>query len=639
MAEFLRRFGKLVGLFFWGLLFYSVARTEFLIWNWAQFKAKPASDILGAFLLGLRFDTAAILMTLVPVILLSLPPWSSSAHRIWQKLTFWLYAPLAFVFYLTNLVDSEFINFVGRRFTYDALFIVGEAPGKISSLLATYWLLSLVNFILMALFLLGIWKILHRPQLKPNPQAKNRNIPSYVLSVFIVLLVVVIGVRGGLQKKPMNIVNSHVFAAPLLNNLVLNSTFTFVKSYGAESLSNEVYFSDPKEMLALLNGAAQSPSLLEGKRLSKPQNVVIILMESFGLEYMGEVNGDKGYTPFLDSLTHKGLFFKNSYANARRSIEGVAAVFAGVPALMNEPFISSHFSSNYFVGLGSRLLPHHYATSFFHGGNNGTMYFDSFAKSAGLENYYGANEYPHSEDNDGTWGIFDEPFFQYMKEKLTDTPKPFLAGFFSLSSHNPYKIPDAYKDRFPKGPLEILESVGYADYSLQRFFEEAAKTDWYQDTLFIITADHTSLNFRPEYENELSRYRVPVLFFHPNFAWPKNIDQDQVVQHIDILPSVLDFLGLPKEEVNYLGRSVFVPGERTATLYLDGRYWLVSKDYYLDWLKGEEIKMYGLQDREGRRPLQEPAETKQELTKRLKASVQYFNEAMWDNRLYYPSGK
>jgi phosphoglycerol transferase MdoB-like AlkP superfamily enzyme len=354
---------------------------------------------------------------------------------------------------------------------------------------------------------------------------------------------------------------------------------------------------------------------------------------------MGEVNGRKGYTPFLDSLAKRSLFFKNGFANARRSIEGVAAVMAGIPALMSEPFISSHFASNYFVGLGSMLSAHDYATSFFHGGNNGTMYFDSFAKSAGLNNYYGAVEYSNPEDNDGTWGIFDEPFLQFMKTRLDDSPQPFLASVFTLSSHNPYKVPAKYENRFPKGPIDILESVGYADYALLRFFQEAEKQPWYNQTLFVITADHTGLTYLPESDNELSRFRVPVLFFHPKYEWPKEIDRDQIVQQIDIMPSVMDFLGYENKEMNYLSRSVFIPGERTATMYLDGRYFLAAKDHFIDWSVGAEPKMFALSDPAEKFPLTEPVERKHELEQRLKASIQYFNQGMWDNRLYYPSGR
>lgn len=610
-----------------------------MVWNWSQYKSKQVSDLLQAFFVGFRFDIAAICMTLVPVILWSFWPWSERRHKLWATIAFWLYAPFFLLFMMMNLGDTEFINFVGRRFSYDALFVVGEMDAKLAGILGSYWHLAVINFSVMGLLMWQVWRVLHRPSKRVYLLTLKRELPYYLTAVFVVLTITVIGVRGGLQKKPLNIVNAHIFAAPILNNLVLNSTFTFIKSYGAEVLPKNVYFSDRHEMLKRLNGSLAGPSLLEGKRPTTPQNVVVIILESFSLEYMGEINGDKGFTPFLDSLARKGLFFRNSFANARRSIEGVAAVTAGIPAMMNEPFISSHFSSNYFVGLGSLLTAQKYSTSFFHGGNNGTMYFDSFAKSAGYDRYFGANEYPHPEDNDGTWGIFDEPFLQFMKDMLDQTPQPFMASVFTLSSHNPYRIPEKYQGKFPKGPHDILESIAYADYALQRFFAEAEKQPWFKNTLFVFAADHTGFTYRAGNDNELSRFRIPILFYHPGYEWPRGIDQDQVVQQIDVLPSVMDFLGLENKETNYLGRSVFVPGDRTATLYLDGRYFLVAKDYFLDWLLGSDIKMFSIKDASQNEAQHEPLARKHELEERLKASIQYFNEGMWDNRIYYPIGK
>lgn len=652
MKELAHRLEKILWLFAASIVFYLISRSEFLVWNWSQYATKPLTDIFSAYGLGLRFDAAAAAMTLAPMILWSLLPWPAKYRNIWRHGAFWLFAPFFLAFIIMNLGDVEFINFVGRRFTYDAWFIVNEIPGKVGGLFGTYWFLFLFNFTLMGVFLYGAYRILSQRSLSdswaqrtPESAAPNEVTPrwktvlTYPVVALAAIALTVVAIRGGLQKKPMNIVNAHLFAAPVLNNLVLNSTFTFINSFGVQGVSREVYFASSDEMLKHLNGTSKAESLLIGRRAPAGQNVVVIILESFSLEYMGSVTGKKGFTPFLDSLAAKSLFFKNGFANGRRSIEGVAAVMAGIPAMMNEPFISSHFATNYFVGLGSMLGSHNYATSFFHGGNNGTMYFDSFAKSAGLSSYYGATEYSNEKDNDGTWGIFDEPFLQFMKTRLDESPQPFLASVFTLSSHNPYKIPEQYKGKFPTGPIEILQSVAYADYSLQRFFEEASKQPWYNKTLFVVTADHTGLTYLPENDNELSRFRVPILFFHPNYKWPAKIDREQIVQQIDILPSVMDFLGYENKEMNFLSRSVFIPGQRTAALYLDGRYLLAAKDYFLDWPVNGPVNMYQLSDAAEKTPLAEPSARKAELEKRMKAAIQYFNQGMWDNRLYYPSGR
>ncbi|HRO67247.1 MAG TPA: LTA synthase family protein [Pseudobdellovibrionaceae bacterium] len=338
----------------------------------------------------------------------------------------------------------------------------------------------------------------------------------------------------------------------------------------------------------------------------------------------------KGYTPFLDSLAKKGLFFKNGIANGRRSIEGIPAVLSGIPAMMNEPFVTSTFSNGDFSGLGKRLVAEGYQTSFFHGGNNGTMHFDSYTESSGISSYYGASEYPDSKDNDGVWGIYDGPMLRWMKSRLDGFQTPFFASFFSLSSHNPYLIPDGVRDRFPEGPLPILKTIAYTDDALREFFAEAEKSPWFRNTLFVITADHTFMPYLPQFDHEIGRYLVPILFYHPTMKWPETIDRDQIVQQIDILPSILDFLGKSPEKANLLSRSVFVPGERSASVFVNGVSMLIEKDRFLVWPQDQQIKLYSMTDPWRSAVLDEP-KVKQHLEQRLKAAMQYFSDSMLGN--------
>lgn len=636
---------KIFSLVLLALAFYLFARLEFLAWNWSLFKSKPAQDILWSFIVGMRFDVAAILTLTAPLVLIAFVPWPQSWQRPWAHLTWIGFSVLQLPLFIVNLADTEFINFVGRRFTYDSLFVVNEMQGKMWNFVSSYWLLFLINTIMVILFVLLAravtlretsvltWKV-------SDWKRRGQLWGGHVFLCFVALVIFVIGIRGGLQAKPISFVHANVFTAPLLNNLVLNSSFTFIKSYGAKELPREKYFENHKEMLSLLNGSFKR-SLLDGQRPKTPQNIVIVILESFGEEYIGPIDGGKSYTPFLDSLKKKSLSFENAYANGRRSIEGVGAIMGGIPALMNEPFISSHFTANYFLGLGTLLTPHKYSTSFFHGGHNGTMYFDSFMQSAGVEKYFGAREYGNSDDDDGVWGIWDEPFLQWMLTQVDTLSQPFMTSVFTLSSHQPYKIPAQYKDRFPEGPIEILKAVEYSDFALQKFFEEAAKKPWFKNTLFIVTADHTSMHFRPEYDNEQGNYRIPLFLYHPAFEFPK-VDTGMVAQQIDVMPTILDFLGIYDKDQNYLGSSVFVPGDKTVVNFIDGRYLLFARDYALRWTPGHgEPQMYQILDRAMEHAV--PLETDQQkaryqqLVQKLKATVQYFNEGMWDNKLYYPS--
>ena len=625
------------------LLFHTLARAEFLFWNWTTFRGYPRAALAWPFVVGTRFDIAATCIILVPVVLWSLGPWTAVRRHWWARGAFALCAPLLLLAMIVNLTDSELSKFNGRRFSAGSLFVVRELDAKLIDILATYWPLCLFGIPLMLTVLWVAWRILHPAtgtlgaavHASPSPShpvsAAHAHVPAYLATVLATLGLLVIGIRGGVQQKPIASVNAQIGIAPGLSMLVLNSTYAFVSSAIDDPVPDVTYFGDEQSMLANLNGAAVEPSVLTGLRIPRPQNVVVIILESFSREYSG------AYTPFLDSLAEHGLSFRNGFADARQSVDGIPAVLTGTPAMMSMPFLASPYAANRLLGAGTLLAPSHYASSFFHGGHNGTMYFDTFASAAGFQQYFGRNEYPNAADDDGAWGIFDEPFLQFMKTKLDSMPVPFFASVFTLSSHHPYRIPAQYRDSFPMGPHEITRSVSYTDHALRRFFAEARKAPWFNETLFVITADHTGPSIHPGADSDLSRFRVPIVFYHPTYKWPGAIDTKQVMQQIDILPSILDFIGVDVAEKNFLGRSAFVPGERTAALYVNGRYLLVAHDLFLTATSMDAIQMFRIDDAREQSPLATMVARRQHLETRLKAAIQYFNDGMRHNRLYYPA--
>jgi phosphoglycerol transferase MdoB-like AlkP superfamily enzyme len=628
-------------LFFYAFLltlgFYSLERLQFLLWNWSFYKHQPFTDLLLAFLHGLRFDLSAIaLLSAIPFLLM----WIVQTASGWKPVSIRNLRILMLIFVLfhlpamvMNLGDAEFINFLGRRYTFDALFLLREIPGKASTLFFFYWPFHLLNFFIMAFF--AALAVLWLPRILPCPV--NFSWKRSLLAGTGILLCLLVASRGGLQSKPLNFAHAQIFLNPSMNNLLLNSPFTFLQTIRRQSLPRDQFFSN-EEMLQILRKTSNQTSLLDGHRFPRKPNVVLIILESFSLEFFGKANTGEGYTPFLDSLASKSLFFDHAYANARRSIEGIGAIIGGVPALMNEPFISSQYLTNYYLGLGTLLQPEGYHTSFFHGAQPGSMYFDQFMRSAGIKHHFSLANYPRPQETDGTWGIWDEPFLQWMSEQLGSFPEPFFSSVFSLTSHNPFKLPSGYEGKFPRGTSEIHQTVGYTDYALQKFFESASKQPWYQNTIFIITADHTYKPVKSQYNNELGWYKIPLLIYSPGFKLPE-VDQRQVVQHIDLLPTILDLVGVDMKERNYLGQSIFVPGDRSAVCFTDGNYLLVAQDYFLRHKQGGEFQMFSTRDSDEKMALSEPENRKKELTDRLKATIQYFSQGMWDNKLYYPTGR
>jgi phosphoglycerol transferase MdoB-like AlkP superfamily enzyme len=208
-----------------------------------------------------------------------------------------------------------------------------------------------------------------------------------------------------------------------------------------------------------------------------------------------------------------------------------------IPSL-GVPYFLSPYSGDRINSLASLLEEKGYHTSFFHGAPNGSMGFQAFMNLAGVDHYYGMTEYGNDDDFDGLWGIWDEKFLQFYARKLNEFPQPFVSSFFSVTSHHPFKIPDEFEDTFKGGPLPIHKCVEYTDYGLRQFFKRASKMPWYENTLFVITADHTSSNIQfPEHRTAWGFYSIPIIFFKPDHSVQ---GRDSVIaQQIDIMPSLL----------------------------------------------------------------------------------------------------
>ncbi|MES2768144.1 MAG: sulfatase-like hydrolase/transferase [Bdellovibrionota bacterium] len=604
-------FGILMG-------FYTIERIIYYVWNHHGFAEARTSDILLAFAHGLRFDIYALLfINIIPLILSFI-----TLERIQKKqieiLKFLILIPNAF-FIAINQIDVEFSNFAGRRMTLGNLHILTEAQGKISAFFMTYGFLMATHILLMILFIYTAWKL--AAYFKNNPVYLKPVIYGCILVLIIPLIA--LGARGGLQRKPLSITHAIIFDGSYLNQMVLNSSFTVLRGKNSSQLKEKKDFKDFVELKPFLNGfAADQTNWKENFSINKT-NIVLIIFESLSQDYIE-------FTPFLKELAAKGLIFTNNYANSRRSIEGISSILAGIPALMSDSYVTSPYFNNELRGLGTYFKNIGYETSFFHGGLPGTMYFDQFTKKAGFDKYYSSDDHPHPKDSDGFWGIYDEPFLQFALTEIDKMKKPFVSGIFTLTSHHPYKIPEAYKD-FPKGKIPILQAIYYTDHSLRKFFETAQNKPWFKNTLFVITADHTSLPYTEEFDNSLGRFRVPMIFYHPTFSdWPK-INSHKLTQQVDIMPTLLDMFKIQDSNRNLFGKSIFNDKPSEVTLLNDQTYYLVNNKYAVEMRPGHKTLTFNI---EKDLKFKNSIENNLELEKKLKATIQYYNNGLIENSLY-----
>lgn len=549
------------------MLIYSGCRVIFLLFNPALAENHSLSELIVVMLAGLRFDAFSVIIMNTLIIFMHFLPAGIFNRPLFQR-------TLKSVFYLCNipailfnLIDSIYFSYTRKRTTSD--FFTSEMATdlrfNIASYLSDFWYMLLILAVLLIII-----EILYRKVKTIKPD----NWYIYLTGVVITLFLSVIGIRGGLQFKPISMQSAARYASQELIPAVLNTPFSIIKTRDQEKLPETIFMDQKKaDQLFPVVQKFQHDSLHK-------MNVVILIMESFSKEYCGFLNNGNGYTQFLDSLSRSALVYINSFANSKRSIEGIPAIVASMPHLMDESFISSAYNTNYISAIAHLLKPYNYTSYFFHGGHNGTMGFENFSSLAGYQKYYGMNEYdgPQS-DYDGNWGIYDEPFFMFMKRKLDTTKEPFTSAFFSLSSHHPYTIPANLRNQFQKGRNPVYESIEYADYALKQFFMEAQKSSWYNNTLFIITADHTGPALTTEATTSKGAFEIPLIFYAPSDTLLKGIRSD-VAQHIDIVPTILDYLHFNKT-FSAFGHSLLSDNNRFAITYINNIYQGIDSNYVL----------------------------------------------------------
>ncbi len=556
---------------------YTILRLAFFGYNIGLFPNVGLAKLLYICFHGLRFDISAILYVNALFVvghLLPFPFRKYKAYQIGLKILFFVFNLPALFFAVTDL---EFYKYQLKRADIGILGTAKDFALRLGQVFRDFWFLFILGFLL-------FWAIARiykstAPKTYQMPHKWLAQIAIFILGIGLTIL----GMRGGVSLKPIKPLTAAYYVEQNLVPIVNNTPFNIIHSIARKNIVEPTYFS-PQQLDSLCNIYFYP----EEKSKFKPQNVVILIVESFSSIYTGLNPSGKSYTPFLDSLAQKGLLCTNAFSNGKQSNQGVPAILASLPVLMHDPYIASNYQQSWILGIPGLLKKKGYESAFFHGAQNGSFNFDSFAKSAGFYHYYGRPEYNNDAHFDGTWGIFDRPFLQFCGEKINQLKPPFVASIFTLSSHQPYALPPGFEGRF-KGD-ELLQSVGYADYALEQFFETVKKQPWYKNTLFVLVADHCGPTISVGNKTHVGRFMIPIVFYHPEDKSLAGKRIDFVTQQSDILPSVMDYLNydLP---YSAFGHSFLSPDSsivRCAFNFQDNTYQYITNDYALQF-DGEEI--------------------------------------------------
>jgi phosphoglycerol transferase MdoB-like AlkP superfamily enzyme len=418
------------------------------------------------------------------------------------------------------------------------------------------------------------------------------------------------------------------YANPENSAFVLNTPFTMLKSYGKERLEIKHYYSEQEEKTIFNPIQVSQPQHI----LPDGTNVVIIMLESFGNEYVGAFNHGVSYTPFFDSLIGHSLTFEHGFANGKKSIEAVPAIIASIPSLMDNPYISSPYGNNKIESLATILKKHGYETGFYHGATNGSMRCDGFAAQAGFDHYFGRYEYNNDAHFDKTWGILDEYFNPWTARKLSELKQPFFGTLFTLSSHHPFSVPTHMRNIVINGPHPICASINYGDYALRRFFEEARKQPWYNNTVFVLVADHTPASEDKIYSQRRFMYQIPIVFYHPGKKIVAKRDPE-IFQQMDIMPTILDLLNIKTKFYSY-GKSYYQKSEREALTYIEGSYYYFKNHHMYTFSneKARNLLDFTIRKEHTNDSLSYYKVESKAVERRLKAIIQRYNRDLIHNK-------
>ncbi|MFD1769074.1 LTA synthase family protein [Sphingobacterium suaedae] len=623
------QFGLLLGI-------YALLRLGFFLYNESLFPNVHYGELLGMMAGGVKFDIVALLYLNIVYILLQSVPWTWKYTYGYQLVARWIFLMTNSLGVAANLIDYAYYPFTLKRTTGTVFsqFAHEENLAKLFiDFLQDYWgLLFVFAGAVFVLWRMAGLVVLRRPEQPPWS--------FYIVHSLLLLLAAFLfigGVRGGWahSTRPITLSNAGDYVRnPEEMSIVLNTPFSILKTLKAVQLKEKEYFSNSE-----LNRRYPVVHTPNDSATFRKMNVVFLILESFAKEHIGALNKEvndgsyQGYTPFLDSLIGESYTFTRSFANGRKSIDALPSVITGIPSV-GEPFVLSIYSGNKTTSIAKLLGDEGYETAFFHGAPNGSMGFSAYAQLAGIKHYFGKNEYSNDADFDGIWGIWDEPFLQFMANKLQSMREPFFASFFSLSSHHPFKVPLQYVGKFPKGPLPVQEPVGYTDYALRKFFEKAKQASWFEHTLFVICADHATVSYLPEYKTAANGFAIPIILYQPGDKDLRGVS-DKLVQQIDILPTVLNYLGYNKSYFSFGFDAL--SSDRTNFLVnnIGGTFNFFQGDYYMTHDGERPLSLFNLRkDRlEQHDILTADRAVADTLDQNLKAFIQQYNYRMIHNKL------
>lgn len=489
---------------FW-LIFFALGRILFILLGLESIEKEGLGEILLSFTAALRLDLTTIsFILIIPLLLFFVSKWiKSKVHNRIIRIYHYILIP---VVVLVTIAGIRLFHEWGSLINYRAMVFMFE-PDSITGSVAILDLLILIFF---AGSFIAVAVIIFNKIIKfPVPGEKKSWLITLVFALFII-----IGTRGGIQKNPVNETSAYYSDNVYLNNAATNPIWYLFHSINQASLKNTERFTtmnDTEAKLLLKKLFAKGETEIILKENIKSPNIVIIILESWSADLIERIGGEKDVTPVFDSLSKKGILFSDIYSSGFRTDQGLVSLFSGFPAQPSHSVIQNLDKVSRLPFMPLMLKNIGYESSFYYGGNINFSNMRTYLELAGFDKIYGKDHFKNAKFTN--WGAHDEFVLLKQAEEVKELREPFISTVLTLSTHEPYDVPLPVSQISLTEPQLYNRSASYTDYSIGKYFEYAKTQQWYNNTLFILTADHGHRLPTNYTAFEKGIRHMPVLFF------------------------------------------------------------------------------------------------------------------------------
>jgi phosphoglycerol transferase MdoB-like AlkP superfamily enzyme len=542
-AHWFGPYAPLIVMFISGLVLLSLTRLGLVIWKWERVQA--TGELCQILLQGVRVDVIQLgLLALIPV-LVSPVLATRGLFKVWRRFTFWwVLLSLVLLVFLEAATPGFILEYDVRPNRIFVEYL--KYPHEVFGMLWQGFKVELFFGLAMSLVAVALVARLLKPWRQAEPRWNN-------LAVWLVwpllLVLTIFGIRSSLGHRPANPALFAITQDSMVNSLILNSSYSvFYAAYSLqhEAKSSAIYGKLPREKIFALTGAQDTDiptltTLTPSVQRDKPLNLVILLQESLGAGFVESLGG-KPVTPNLEKLKAEGIWFTHLYATGTRSVRGIEAVVTGFQPTPSDSTVKLDLSQKNFFTLASLLSKRGYLTEFIYGGES---HFDN------MRSFFMGNGFKQITDQPdfinpvfvASWGASDEDLLNKTHEQLMAhhaSGKPFFTLAFSSSNHAPFEFPDGRIELYEQPKATDNNAVKYADYAIGEFFKKAKASPYWNDTVFLIVADH-DIRVRGDSLVPIEHFHIPALILG-GAVQPKTVEA--IASQIDLPVTVLSLMGI-----------------------------------------------------------------------------------------------